>query len=150
MPLIYEFVYRVKHTNSDLWALPEDWSTHSLADNLEKNFFLRVPPENRPQHLREELALVEAAIRPPAQAQADGKSSEKEKGSQNVASVEATIVTNVPSQRLSIRRKALKTWIPRSLLQLGLILPSLRRLMMAPCSSLYTLFSFAPSGSLGS
>jgi hypothetical protein len=71
--------------NIDLWALPEDWSTHSLADHLERNFFLRVPPEKRPRHLSEELALIEAAIRPPVQPQADGNASEKEKGSSCIA-----------------------------------------------------------------
>jgi hypothetical protein len=85
VPRINAVALDIERTNADLWALPDDWSTQSLADHLERNFFLRVPPEKRPRHLREELALIEAAIRPPAQPQAEGDTSEKEKGSSNIA-----------------------------------------------------------------
>lgn len=80
------FVLEINRMNIDLWALPEEWSTHSLADHLERNFFLRVPPEKRPRHLSEELALIEAAIRPPPQPQAEGNANEKEKGSFSITS----------------------------------------------------------------
>ncbi|TFK50066.1 multidrug resistance-associated ABC transporter [Heliocybe sulcata] len=36
----------------DLWQLPEDKTTASLSQHLERNFYVRVAPEKRPAHIR--------------------------------------------------------------------------------------------------
>lgn len=36
----------------DFWELPKERTTSAIADNIEKNFYMRCPPEKRPRHMK--------------------------------------------------------------------------------------------------
>lgn len=37
----------------DFWELPDNLLTSTISDNIEKNFYMRCPPEKRPRHMRD-------------------------------------------------------------------------------------------------
>ena len=39
--------------SADFWELPQPQLTSSITDKIEKNFYLRCPPEKRPRFMRE-------------------------------------------------------------------------------------------------
>ena len=48
--------------SADFWELPQPQLTSSITDKIEKNFYLRCPPEKRPWFMRESDMNVSLTI----------------------------------------------------------------------------------------
>ncbi|KAJ3915478.1 multidrug resistance-associated ABC transporter [Lentinula edodes] len=92
----------------DLWQLPSARLTGNVTDRIEKNFFQRCPPDQRPRHLRQKLRQIWEAEVTDAIPEQDNDSDSAYEGSSD---------TQKTDEKKSVNKKNIEPKYDSSLLQ---------------------------------